>query len=133
MHQVAALSLLLALTILAGAERLVDVASAIQVITAGDIRRSRASSLPRALNAAVSSETADGRRVVVQLLQVTERTKTCHILYTTDASPRQVKEVAAAVAGKSGLTVRDSSTSASPSETVIALVNEQPRSACASI
>ena len=133
MHQVAALSLLLALTILAGAERLVDVASAIQVITAGDIRRSRASSLPRALNVAVSSETADGRRVVVQLLQVTERTKTCHILYTTDASPRQVNQVAAAFAGKSVQRSEIAAHRQGSSETVIAFVNEETRSACASI
>jgi hypothetical protein len=78
-----------------------------------------------ALNAAVAGETAHGRRFTVQLLRVIEQAKTCHILYTTAVSPRQLKEVAAAIGGKSVLTVRDSSTSASSSETVIAFVTEQ--------
>ncbi|HUR71133.1 MAG TPA: YfiR family protein [Candidatus Limnocylindrales bacterium] len=78
-----------------------------------------------ALSAAVSGETAHGRRFVVQLLRVIEQAKTCHILYTTSGAARQAKEIATALAGKSVLTVRDGSASASSFETMIVLISEQ--------
>ena len=78
-----------------------------------------------ALTAAVAGETAHGRRFVVQLLRVIEQAKTCHILYTTSGAARQTKEIAAAVAGKSVLTVRDGSASASSLETMIVFISEQ--------
>jgi len=78
-----------------------------------------------ALTAAVSGETAHGRKFVVQLLRVIEQAKTCHILYTTSGAARQGKEIATALAGKSVLTVRDGTAPASSFETMIVFISEQ--------
>jgi hypothetical protein len=78
-----------------------------------------------ALNAAVAGETAHGRKLVVQYPRNTDQLKTCHILYMAGAGPRQAKEISAALAGRSVLTVRDGEEVASFYETVVRFVTEQ--------
>jgi hypothetical protein len=65
------------------------------------------STLADAVTAAVRGETAQGRKLAVQPLGRSDQLKTCHVLYIGDPFARQIKEVAAAVRGKSILTVSD--------------------------
>ena len=78
-----------------------------------------------ALDAAVRGESAHGRNFLTQYHRGIEQVRTCHILYLTGAGPRQAKAIAAAVDGKSVLTVRDIDGLASAYETIIAFVTEQ--------
>jgi hypothetical protein len=78
-----------------------------------------------ALDAAVRGESAHGRKFLTQYHRGIEQLKTCHVLYLTGAGPRQAKAIAAAVDGKSVLTVRDIDGLASAYETIIGLVTEQ--------
>ena len=78
-----------------------------------------------ALNAAVSGETAHGRKFVIQMLRVIEQVKTCHILYSAAAAARQSRDIVTALAGKSVLTVRDGHLPATPLESVIGFITEQ--------
>lgn len=77
-----------------------------------------------ALNAAVAGETAHGRKFVVQNHRAVEQLKTCHILYMAAAGPRQAKEITAALARKSVLTVRESDI-ASSYQTIVQFLTEQ--------
>jgi hypothetical protein len=58
-----------------------------------------------ALEAAVRGETAHGRRLAVQRHRSIDPIRGCHILFITGAGPRQAKEISAALAGRSVLTV----------------------------
>ena len=78
-----------------------------------------------ALNAAVAGETAHGRRLVVQQHRAVDQIRPCHVLYVSGAGPRQAKEISAALAGRSVLTVRDLDGPASSYETVVRFVTEQ--------
>ena len=78
-----------------------------------------------ALNAAVAGETAHGRQLVVQYRRPIDQIKSCHILYISGAGPRQAKEIAAALAGRSVLTVRDTDGVASSYETMIRFITDE--------
>jgi hypothetical protein len=78
-----------------------------------------------ALDAAVRDETAHGRKLVVQYYRNAEGIKICHILYLTVAVARQVKEVSAAVSGKSVLTVRATDGSERSYNTIVRFITEQ--------
>ncbi len=78
-----------------------------------------------ALNAAVAGETAHGRKLVVQQHRALDQVKSCHILYVTGPGPRQAKEITAALAGRSVLTVREIDSVASSYETMIRFLTEQ--------
>jgi hypothetical protein len=78
-----------------------------------------------ALNAAVAGETAHGRKLVVQQHRAVDQLRSCHILYITGAGPRQAKEISAALAGRSVLTVLDAEGVASSYETMIRFLTEQ--------
>jgi hypothetical protein len=80
-----------------------------------------------ALNAAVADETAHGRKLVVQHHRAVDQVKSCHVLYISGAGPRQAKEISAALAGRSVLTVRDTDGVASSYETMIRFLTEQNR------
>jgi len=80
-----------------------------------------------ALDAAVRGETAHGRKFVVQYHRVIDQIKTCHVLYITGAGPRQAKNIAAAVSGRSVLTVRDIDGLASSYDTVVGFLTDQNR------
>jgi hypothetical protein len=60
-----------------------------------------------ALDEAVRGETAHGRKFVVRHYRTVREIKTCHILYISGSAARQVKEVIAALRGRSILTVSD--------------------------
>lgn len=60
-----------------------------------------------ALDGAVRGETAHGRRLVTQRQKAVDQTKACHMLFVGATGPRQAKEISAALAGRSVLTVAD--------------------------
>jgi hypothetical protein len=60
-----------------------------------------------ALDEAVRGETAHGRKLVVRHYRSVQETKACHILYIAGSAGRQIKEIIAAVRGRSILTVSD--------------------------
>jgi hypothetical protein len=60
-----------------------------------------------ALDGALRGETAHGRKLVVQRHRTVDLTKDCHALFFSSASVRQAKEIGAALAGRSVLTVVD--------------------------
>ncbi len=60
-----------------------------------------------AIDAAAYGETAQGRPLVVQRHRSIDQTKMCHILFISAPVARQVKELTAALAGRSILTVTD--------------------------
>ena len=78
-----------------------------------------------AITAAIAGETAHGRTLLVQHPRAVDQIKSCHILYISGAGPRQAKEISAALAGRSVLTVRDVDGLASAYETMIGFVTEQ--------
>jgi len=78
-----------------------------------------------ALEAAVRGETAHGRRLAVQRHRSIDQIRDCHILFITGAGPRQAKEITAALAGRSVLTVADGDTLASTYEAMIQFVIEE--------
>jgi len=80
-----------------------------------------------ALDAAVRGETADGRRLVVQHHRAVDQIKMCHIFYSRGAGPRLAKDISAALAGRSVLTVRDADGIASSYEAIVQFVTEQNR------
>ena len=80
-----------------------------------------------ALNAAVAGETAHGRRFIVQYHRGIDNLRICHILYMGSVGPRQAKEIGAALAGRSVLTVRNGETTASFYETIVRFATEQNR------
>jgi hypothetical protein len=80
-----------------------------------------------ALEAAVGGETAHGRGLVVRHLRAVEQARSCQVIYIGGAGPRQSKEIAAALAGRSILTVRDADGLPSAYETIIGFVTEQNR------
>ncbi|MGH7852360.1 MAG: YfiR family protein [Candidatus Binatia bacterium] len=85
------------------------------------------------LNAAVAGETAHGRKLVVQQHRAVDQLRSCHVLYITGAGPRQAKEIGAALAGRSVLTVLDADGVASSYETMTRFLTEQIKSSSASI
>jgi hypothetical protein len=78
-----------------------------------------------ALEEAVRGETAHGRKLLVQHPRAADQVRACHILYITSAGSRQAKEISAALAGRSVLTVRDADGVASSYETMIGFLTEQ--------
>jgi uncharacterized protein DUF4154 len=80
-----------------------------------------------ALEAAVRGETAHGRGLVVRHIRAVEQARSCQVIYIGGAGPRQSKEIAAALAGRSVLTVRDADGLPSAYETIIGFVTEQNR------
>jgi uncharacterized protein DUF4154 len=80
-----------------------------------------------ALHAAVTGETAHGRKMVVQQHRVIEQTRSCHILYIAGAGPRQARAIAAFLGSRSVLTVRDAEGPASVYDTIVSFVTEQNR------
>jgi hypothetical protein len=78
-----------------------------------------------ALEAAVRGETAQGRKLVIQHYRSPDEIKTCHILFINGPVARQVKEITAAVAGRSILTVRDAEGLPRAYEPMIRFVTEQ--------
>lgn len=78
-----------------------------------------------ALNAAVAGETAHGRNFVVRHHRAVDQVRSCHILYISSAGPRQAKDISAALAGRSVLTVRDIDGLPSSYETIIRFITEQ--------
>jgi hypothetical protein len=77
-----------------------------------------------ALSAAVAGETAHGRKLVVQHHRVVDSVRGCHILYISLGAARPAREIAAALAGRSVLTVRDGGPAGSY-ETIVRFVTEQ--------
>ncbi|MBI4660037.1 MAG: YfiR family protein, partial [Verrucomicrobia bacterium] len=59
------------------------------------------------LNAAVSGETAHGRRLAVEYYRSVSDIKSCHILFVSASEAGQVKKIFAELAGRSILTVAD--------------------------
>jgi hypothetical protein len=80
-----------------------------------------------ALEAAVRGETAHGRNLVVRHHRGIEQVRSCHILYITGVGPRTAKDVAAALAGRSVLTVGDADALPSSYETIVRFITEQNR------
>ena len=80
-----------------------------------------------ALEAAVRGETAHGRNLAVRHLRAVDQIRSCHILYIYGSGPRQSKEIAAALAGRSVLTVRDIDGLASSYETIVRFITEENR------
>ena len=78
-----------------------------------------------AIEETVRGETANGRKLVVQHYRGVPEIQTCHVLYVSGSVARQVKEISAALAGKSILTVRDSDGSARSYDTIVRFINEQ--------
>jgi hypothetical protein len=78
-----------------------------------------------AIEEAVRGETANGRKLVVQHYRGVPEIQTCHVLYVSGSVARQLKEISAALAGKSILTVRDSDGSARSYDTIVRFINEQ--------
>src|SRR6185503_4620877 len=76
---------------------------------------------------AVRGETAHGRGLVVRQLRAIDQARSCHVIYLGGAGPRQAKEIAAALAGRSVLTVRDADGLPSAYETIIGFMTEQNR------
>jgi hypothetical protein len=60
-----------------------------------------------ALDEAVRGETAHGRKLVVRRYRSVQEIKACHLLYIEGSAARQVKEIIAALRGRSILTVSD--------------------------
>ncbi len=78
-----------------------------------------------ALEAAVRGETAHGRKLTVQLHRSVDQIRGCHILFMTGAGPRQAKEIGAALAGRSVLTVADGDGLPSTYDAMIQFVIEE--------
>jgi hypothetical protein len=78
-----------------------------------------------ALDAAVRGETAHGRRLVTQRQKTVDQIQSCHMLFVGAAGPRQSKEITAALAGRSVLTVADGDALASTYEAMIQFVIEE--------
>lgn len=79
-----------------------------------------------ALEESVLGETAHGRRMVVRLYRVIEQGRSCHIVYVAGgAGPRRAKEISAALAGRSVLTVRDADGLPSSYETIVTFITEE--------
>jgi hypothetical protein len=78
-----------------------------------------------ALEQAVRGETAHGRKLLVQQHRGMQEIKTCHVLYITGLVARQVKEISAALAGRSVLTVTDSDSSGRSYDAIIRFVTEE--------
>jgi hypothetical protein len=77
------------------------------------------------LSAALTGETAHGRRLVAQHHRAIEQAKSCHILYLTGAGPRQAKTIVSAIGGRSILTVREIDGVATLYETIVGFATEQ--------
>lgn len=60
-----------------------------------------------AIEAAVRGETAHGRRLIVRYPRAVQDVKGCHILYISESTARQIKDVMAALRTRSILTVSD--------------------------
>jgi hypothetical protein len=80
-----------------------------------------------ALEAAVRGETAHGRKLVVHSRRAIDQLRTCHVVYITGAGPRQAKEISAALAGRSVLTVGDVEGLPSSYETIVRFITDQNR------
>ena len=78
-----------------------------------------------AIEEAVRGETAHGRKLLVQHYRGVSEIKTCHVLYIGASVARQVKEISAALAGKSVLTVRDSDGPGRSVDTIVGFITEQ--------
>ena len=78
-----------------------------------------------ALEAAVRGETAHGRKLIVQLHRNVDQIRACHLLYITGSGPRQAKEISAALAGRSVLTVRDVGELPSSFETIVRFITDE--------
>ncbi|HEY7560385.1 MAG TPA: YfiR family protein, partial [Candidatus Binatia bacterium] len=75
-----------------------------------------------ALDAAVRGETAHERKLVARYHRAVDQIKGCHMLFTSAAGLRQSKEIMAALAGRSVLTVADDG---SASEAMVRFMTEQ--------
>lgn len=80
-----------------------------------------------ALQAAVEGETAHGRRLVIENYRNPGQLKTCHIVFVASVGPRQAKEIATALAGRSVLTVGDVDGVASSYDPMVRFITEQNR------
>lgn len=78
-----------------------------------------------ALHAAVEGETAHGRRLEIQNLRNPGQLKACHIVFVASVGPRQAKEIAAALAGRSVLTVGEADGVASSYDPMVRFITEQ--------
>jgi hypothetical protein len=78
-----------------------------------------------ALDAAVRGETAHGRNLAVRHHRSVEQIRSCHILYITGAGPRQARDMSAALAGRSVLTVSDDDGLPSSYQTIVRFITEQ--------
>jgi len=78
-----------------------------------------------ALDAAVRGETAHGHRLAVQRMRGLDQIRACHMLFIFAAGPRQAKEITAALAGRSVLTVADGEALPSAYEAMVRFVTEQ--------
>jgi hypothetical protein len=79
------------------------------------------------LDAAVRGETAHGRKLVVQYSRGVDQAKACHIVYISGDVARQVKELGAALAGRSILTVKDLDSLGRSYDAMIRFLTEQNR------
>jgi hypothetical protein len=80
-----------------------------------------------AVEEVVRGETAHGRKLVVQHYRGVPEIRTCHVLYIGASIARQVKEISAALGGKSVLTVRDYDGSGRSVDTIVSFLTEQNR------
>lgn len=78
-----------------------------------------------ALNAAVAGETAHGRKLVVQRQRTLDQMKSCHIVFVSPVGPRQARDISAAVAGRSILTVADGDGLPNAYDAMIRFLTEQ--------
>ena len=78
-----------------------------------------------ALDAALRGETAHGRRLAAQRQRAVDQIKGCHMLFVAAAGPRQSKEITAALAGRSVLTVADDDALPSAYDAMVRFATEQ--------
>ena len=77
------------------------------------------------LEAALRGETAHGRRLTTRQIRLPEQAGSCHVLFIGGTGPRTAKEIAAALAGRSVLTVRDAAGLPSSYDTIVNFLIEQ--------
>jgi hypothetical protein len=77
------------------------------------------------LDAALRGETAHGRKLMAQRPRAVDQIKGCHMLFVGAAGSRQAKELSAALAGRSILTVADDDGLPSTYDAMIRFATEQ--------
>jgi hypothetical protein len=78
-----------------------------------------------ALETAVRGESAHGRALAVRYSRGVDQIKGCHIVYLSRTITRQVKEISAALAGRSVLTVTDAEAAPDSYHPMIRFVTEE--------